>query len=40
MVVPDEIVINKIYMIRDKKGMLDRDLAELYGKIYKIEGTG
>ena len=30
-VVPDEIVMNKIYIIRNHKVMLDRDLAELYG---------
>ena len=29
--VPDEIVISKIYFVRDQKIMLDRDLAELYG---------
>jgi hypothetical protein len=29
-VVPDEIVMNKIYIIRNHKVMLDRDLAELY----------
>ncbi len=29
--VPDELVMNKIYLIRDQKVMLDRDLAELYG---------
>ena len=28
--IPDEIVINKIYLIRGQKVMLDRDLAELY----------
>jgi hypothetical protein len=28
---PDETIINKIYVIRGKKVMLDRDLAELYG---------
>jgi len=28
--VPDEIVLNKIYLIRGEKVMLDRDLAELY----------
>ena len=28
--VPDEVLINKIYLIRGKKVMLDRDLAELY----------
>jgi phage regulator Rha-like protein len=26
----DEAIINKIYLIRDKKVMMDRDLAELY----------
>ncbi|MES2133387.1 MAG: ORF6N domain-containing protein [Bacteroidota bacterium] len=30
MIVPDEIVMNKIYVIRGQKVMLDRDLAELY----------
>jgi ORF6N domain len=29
--IPDEIIINKIIVIRDKKVMIDRDLAELYG---------
>lgn len=29
--ITDEIVINKIYHIRGKKVMLDRDLAEMYG---------
>lgn len=29
--IPDEAVLNKIYIIRDQKVMLDRDLAELYG---------
>jgi len=28
---PDEIVIDKIYLIGSKKIMVDRDLAELYG---------
>src|SRR5258708_33843611 len=28
--VPDEVIINKIYFVRGKKVMLDRDLAELY----------
>jgi phage regulator Rha-like protein len=31
LVVPDEVVMNKIYFIRNQKVMLDRDLAELYG---------
>jgi len=29
--IPDEVIINKIYVIRGQKVMLDRDLAELYG---------
>lgn len=29
--IPDEVVINKIYLVRDQKVMLDSDLAELYG---------
>ena len=29
--IPEETVIEKIYMIRGKKVMLDRDLAKLYG---------
>lgn len=29
--VPDESIISKIYLIRGKKVMIDRDLAELYG---------
>ena len=29
--IPDEVVMDKIYLIRDQKVMLDRDLAELYG---------
>ncbi len=28
---PDEAIINKIYLIRDQKVMIDRDLAILYG---------
>lgn len=28
--IPDEIITNKIYLIREHKVMLDRDLAELY----------
>jgi len=30
-IIPDEAVINKIYLIRGQKIMIDRDLAELYG---------
>ncbi len=29
--IPNEIIINKIIVLRDKKVMIDRDLAELYG---------
>ncbi len=31
VLVPDELVMNKIYFIRNQKVMLDSDLAELYG---------
>ena len=31
LVIPDEVVMNKIYFMRGKKVMLDNDLAELYG---------
>jgi hypothetical protein len=30
VVIPDEVLINRIYFIRDQKVMLDSDLAELY----------
>ncbi len=30
LMIADELVINKIYLIRGQKVMLDRDLAELY----------
>ena len=33
--VPQEVIANKIYFIRGKKVMLDRDLAELYGVLTK-----
>jgi len=29
--VPDEMVMSKIYMLREQRVMLDKDLAELYG---------
>jgi ORF6N domain len=29
--VADETIMNKIYIIREQKVMIDRDLAELYG---------
>ena len=30
-IIPDEVISSKIYLIRNKKVMIDRDLAELYG---------
>lgn len=33
---PDEAIINKIYLIRGQKVMLDKDLAEMYGVETKI----
>ena len=30
LLIPDEIITNKIYLIRNQTVMLDRDLAELY----------
>jgi len=30
IMIPDEVIIDKIYLIRGKKVMLDRDLADLY----------
>ncbi|WP_295792651.1 ORF6N domain-containing protein [Mucilaginibacter sp.] len=34
--IPDEKVMNKIYLIREHKVMLDSDLAELYGIETKV----
>jgi len=34
--IPDEVITSKIYLIRNKKVMLDRDLAELYGVETKV----
>ena len=31
LVIPDEIILSKIYYVRDLKVMIDSDLAELYG---------
>lgn len=33
VIIPDEIITNKIYFIRNQKVMLDRDLAELFETI-------
>ena len=30
-VVPDEVIMSRVYQIRDQKVMFDRELAELYG---------
>jgi hypothetical protein len=29
--IPDEIIMNKMYYIRGQKVIMDKDLAELYG---------
>ena len=34
--IPDEVVMSKIYMVRNLKIMLDRDLADLYGVETKV----
>jgi phage regulator Rha-like protein len=34
--IPDEVVMSKIYLVRNIKVMLDRDLAELYGVETKV----
>ncbi len=31
LAIPDEIILNRIYLVRGKKVMLDMDLANLYG---------
>ena len=36
LMLPDELVINKIYLIRGQKVMLDSDLADLYGTETKV----
>lgn len=36
ILITDELILNKIYIIRNKKIMLDRDLAELYGVQTKV----
>lgn len=36
LIIPEEVVMNQIYYIRDQKVMLDRDLAELYGVETKV----
>ncbi|MEW6103281.1 MAG: ORF6N domain-containing protein [bacterium] len=34
--IPQEIIENKILLIRDQKVMLDRDLSKLYGVATKV----
>lgn len=36
LAIPDEIIMNQIYYIREQKVMLDKDLAELYGVATKV----
>ncbi|WP_130854982.1 ORF6N domain-containing protein [Olivibacter jilunii] len=36
LIIPEEVVMNQIYYIRDQKVMLDRDLADLYGAETKV----
>ena len=31
IIIPNEVITNKIYFITNQKVMLDRDIAELYG---------
>ena len=33
LLLADEVLINKIYLIKGQKVMLDRDLAELFGTV-------
>ena len=41
LVIPDDIIMRKIYFIRGQKIMLDRDLAELYGvETKRLKGAG
>jgi len=34
--IADEVIINKIYLVRKRKIMMDRDLAEMYGVETKV----
>jgi hypothetical protein len=36
ILIPDEVIVSKIYLIRGQKVMLDSDLAELYGVETKV----
>ena len=35
-ILPDETIISKIYLIREQKVMLDKELAEMYGVETKV----
>ena len=34
--IPEELIMNKIYLVRGMRVMLDRDLADLYGVETKV----
>jgi len=36
ILIADEVIMNKIYMVRGQKIMIDRDLAELYAVETKV----
>ena len=36
LLIPDDIIMQKIYWVRNQKVMLDRDLADLYGVETKV----
>ena len=36
VLIPDEVISNKIFLIREVKVMLDKDLSELYGVSQEI----
>lgn len=36
LIIPEEVVLNKIYFFREQKVILDSDLAELYGVETKV----
>lgn len=38
--IPEEVVLNKIYFIKNQKVMLDKDLAELYSVETRVLNQG
>lgn len=36
IIIPSEVIVSKIYIFRNRKVMIDRDLAELYGVKTKV----